>query len=194
MPGSAPQLAGRSGRRAHRRRHAPPAGHPLRRRSFRHSDLLARLRGYTHRLPALRDRREDLGVVLADVLGRVAGPRASRLTLTPEAARALLGYAWPLNIRELHQAMGSAVALSTDDILDAKHLPAPRAPRLDPREPAPADSVRPLLRTTRSAIGSSRSSASTRGTSAPSPARWGKSAGAEFTAGMRRLSRIDVRT
>jgi hypothetical protein len=88
------------------------------------SDLLARLRGYTHRLPPLCDRVADLGVILSDVLAQVAGERASRLTMTPDAARALLRYAWPLNIRELHQAMGSAVALAAEDVIDLPHLPA----------------------------------------------------------------------
>ncbi len=111
------------------------------------SDLLARLRGYTHRLPALRDRREDLGIILADILAHVAGDRAARLTLTPEAARALLGYSWPLNIRELHQAMASAVALVTDDIIDAKHLPPelfapPPAAVTEPSTPSQDDALR----------------------------------------------------
>ncbi len=115
--------------------------------SFR-SDLLARLRGYTHRLPALRDRREDLGGILADVLVRVAGERAGKLTLTPEASRALLAYAWPLNIRELHQAMASAVALAVEDVIDAKHLPPElfvvrsSAPPAAPEAKAPDDALR----------------------------------------------------
>ena len=88
------------------------------------TDLLARLKGYTHRLPALGERMADLGVIVADVLAAVAGDRASRLAFSAEAARALVGYGWPLNIRELHQAMASAVALATTDVIDLAHLPA----------------------------------------------------------------------
>jgi DNA-binding NtrC family response regulator len=111
------------------------------------SDLLARLRGYTHRLPALRDRREDLGIILADILASVAGERAARLTLTPEAARALLAYAWPLNIRELQQAMASAVALAIEDVIDAKHLPPELfAPQSSAVAEAPASSQDDALR------------------------------------------------
>jgi transcriptional regulator with PAS, ATPase and Fis domain len=111
------------------------------------SDLLARLRGYTHRLPALRDRREDLGIILADILASVAGERAARLTLTPEAARALLAYAWPLNIRELQQAMASAVALAIEDVIDAKHLPPELfAPQSSAVAEAPASSKDDALR------------------------------------------------
>jgi len=87
------------------------------------SDLLARLKGYSHRLPPLRDRMPDFGVVLADVLAQVAPERGPRLTFAPEAARAMLAYRWPLNIRELHQAMASAVALATEDVIEARHLP-----------------------------------------------------------------------
>jgi DNA-binding NtrC family response regulator len=114
------------------------------------SDLLARLKGYTHRLPALKDRMPDFGVVLADVLAHVAGDRATRLTFTTEAARALLAYAWPLNIRELHQAMASAVALAVDDAIEARHLPAelfaPPASAEPTAEPtAPDDALRDRL-------------------------------------------------
>jgi DNA-binding NtrC family response regulator len=87
------------------------------------SDLLARLKGYAHKLPTLRERMVDVGVVLADVLASVGGERAERLTMTPDAARALLAYTWPLNIRELQQAMASAVALATEDVIEARHLP-----------------------------------------------------------------------
>jgi DNA-binding NtrC family response regulator len=114
------------------------------------SDLLARLRGYTHRLPSLQERVADLGVILSDVLVQVAGERASRLTLTPDAARALLRYGWPLNIRELHQAMGSAVALAVEDVIDARHLPSeltapPPPPASESMAPTREDQLRDQL-------------------------------------------------
>ncbi|HEX3344594.1 MAG TPA: sigma 54-interacting transcriptional regulator [Polyangiaceae bacterium] len=106
------------------------------------TDLLARLKGYSHRLPALGERMADFGVVLADVLAHAAGERATRLSFTPEAARALLAYPWPLNIRELHQAMASAVALAAGDVIEPAHLPAelfaPPAPPSTPTPSAPA--------------------------------------------------------
>jgi transcriptional regulator with AAA-type ATPase domain len=111
------------------------------------SDLLARLRGYTHVLPPLRHRMADLGGILADVLVQVGGERSSRLTFTPEASRALLCYSWPLNIRELRQAMGSAVALAIDDVIDLKHLPAElSAPPSPATSEAPAPSPDDMLR------------------------------------------------
>ena len=86
-------------------------------------DLLARLKGYVHRIPPLRDRMADFGVILADVLSRVAADRAPRLTLSPEAARVMLSHRWPLNVRELQQAMSSAVALATGEVIELAHLP-----------------------------------------------------------------------
>jgi DNA-binding NtrC family response regulator len=107
------------------------------------TDLLARLKGYSHRLPPLRERMVDFGVILSDVLTHVAPDRAARLTFAPEAARALLGYPWPLNIRELHQAMASAVALATADVIDLSHLPeelmAPPPPSAPIAAPPSAD-------------------------------------------------------
>ncbi|HEY1695786.1 MAG TPA: sigma 54-interacting transcriptional regulator [Polyangiaceae bacterium] len=107
------------------------------------SDLLARLKGYSHRLPALRERMPDFGVILSDVLAHVAGDRASRLSLAPEAARALLAYGWPLNIREVHQAMASAMALAPGDVIEAQHLPAELFAPPSSAETAPAGAPPP---------------------------------------------------
>jgi DNA-binding NtrC family response regulator len=107
------------------------------------SDLLARLKGYSHRLPALGERMADFGVVLADVLSHVAGERAARLTFAPEAARALLAYRWPLNIRELYQAMASAVALASADVIEPQHLPAELFAPPPPASTPPASAASP---------------------------------------------------
>jgi transcriptional regulator of acetoin/glycerol metabolism len=70
--------------------------------------------------------------------------------LTPEASRALLGYSWPLNIRELHQAMASAVALASDDVIDLQHLPPeltlpPSSPASESSGPVIDDALRDRL-------------------------------------------------
>ena len=48
---------------------------------------------------------------------------ASNTEFTAEAARALLRYPWPLNIRELEKTLSSAVALSVGGVIDVEHLP-----------------------------------------------------------------------
>ena len=57
-------------------------------------DLKARLAGSEVALPALRDRLEDLGTLIAAILPRVA-PEPERIALDRFAARALFRYAWP---------------------------------------------------------------------------------------------------
>jgi DNA-binding NtrC family response regulator len=94
----------------------------LQRGSFR-SDLFARLQGFTLRLWPLAKRREDIGLLVADHLPRIAPARADDITFTAEAARALVAYAWPLNVRELVQVLTHAVALAQDGVIEAKHLP-----------------------------------------------------------------------
>jgi transcriptional regulator of acetoin/glycerol metabolism len=88
---------------------------------FRH-DLLARLEGVTLKLPALRDRSEDIPLLLVTLLRKLA-PERPDVKLTPAAAQAILGHHWPLNIRELEQALAGALALSGSGPLDIAHLP-----------------------------------------------------------------------
>jgi DNA-binding NtrC family response regulator len=84
-------------------------------------DLYARLSGFEVTLPPLRDRREDFGSLIAAILPRVA-PQPQRITLHRTAARLMLRYGWPLNIRELEQALRAAVALAEDGEIRAEHL------------------------------------------------------------------------
>lgn len=88
------------------------------------SDLYARLVGLRVVLPPLRERREDLGLLVADVLRAVAPARAESLSLSAPAGRAFALYDWPLNIRELHQTLALSVALATSDVVELSHLPA----------------------------------------------------------------------
>ncbi len=78
-------------------------------------DLYARLSGYELRLPALRDRREDLGLLVATFIRRHDRGGAPR-RLSRDAARALFAYDWPLNIRELEQCISAALAIADEEI------------------------------------------------------------------------------
>jgi DNA-binding NtrC family response regulator len=82
-------------------------------------DLYARLAGHVVSLPALRDRREDIGLLIEDIR---ANHRPIRFA--PAALRVLLRYDWPLNIRELEQAISTAIALAPGDVVKPEHLPA----------------------------------------------------------------------
>ena len=86
-------------------------------------DLLYRLNAMQVRLPALRERVEDIvplarHFVLRDCrrLGR------ETMFLTPSAERALRAYPWPGNIRELEHAIERAVLLAERDDIDTADL------------------------------------------------------------------------
>jgi transcriptional regulator of acetoin/glycerol metabolism len=109
------------------------------------ADLLARVSGFTLALPPLRDRPEDLGLLLQALLPRAGASAAVRLGC--EAARALMLHHWPFNVRELERALGAALALAETGPVALEHLPAelrrPDAPGspLGPALPKPGPSV-----------------------------------------------------
>jgi hypothetical protein len=86
-----------------------------------HPDLRARLRGFSIALPALRRRREDLGLLVASLLDTHAKGRT--ITFSGEAVNALYVHDWPLNIRELERSLLAALAVATERI-ELEHLPA----------------------------------------------------------------------
>ncbi len=86
-------------------------------------DLLARLEGYAAELTPVRERRCDLGVLIAALLERMAPDRAKQLSFHPQAARAIIAHDWPRNVRELELALASAVALTKDGVITVGHLP-----------------------------------------------------------------------
>jgi transcriptional regulator with AAA-type ATPase domain len=91
-------------------------------KAFR-ADLFARLSGFVLRLPPLRERREDLGLLIAALTRKVAGDRSGEVRFTPDGARALLCHAWPMNVRELEQAIASALPIARGGAIDVMHLP-----------------------------------------------------------------------
>jgi transcriptional regulator with PAS, ATPase and Fis domain len=86
-------------------------------------DLFYRLQGVTLRLPPLRERVDDLPVLVTSLLERAA-QRLSRApaTVTPEALRCLWTYQWPGNVRELQHVLEAAMVLS-DGVITPEHLP-----------------------------------------------------------------------
>jgi NtrC-family two-component system response regulator AlgB len=86
-------------------------------------DLLYRLNVITLRLPALRDRADDV-VELAkrSLLGFAASYRRPARDFTAAAASAIRTYAWPGNIRELRNVIERAVILCPNPEVDVTHL------------------------------------------------------------------------
>jgi transcriptional regulator with PAS, ATPase and Fis domain len=88
--------------------------------SFRH-DLFARLAGFRVTVPTLSERRTDLGILIGALHARMFPPDHPGFDI--DAARLLLRYPWPLNVRELEQALATAQVLAGTEAIRAEHLP-----------------------------------------------------------------------
>jgi transcriptional regulator with GAF, ATPase, and Fis domain len=106
------------------------------------ADLLARLNGWTLTVPPLRERREDVGLVAQALLARPGAAPAGPVRFSWEVARALLRYDWPLNVRELEQALRTAVVLS-GGALALDHLPEAVRRAARPGSVTPASTAAP---------------------------------------------------
>ena len=88
------------------------------------SDLLARLSGLTLELPSVRERREDLGLLVRALVRRKHARSMDEVAFTCEAARALFLHGWPRNVRELEKALEAALVLAGRERIGPHHLPA----------------------------------------------------------------------
>ena len=84
-------------------------------------DLYFRLNVVTVHLPALRDRRSDVPVLVHHFLDRYA--KGSQIHVTPTAMKSLLQYDWPGNVRELENCIARAVTLGNGLTIDVADLP-----------------------------------------------------------------------
>jgi DNA-binding NtrC family response regulator len=87
------------------------------------SDLYYRISTIPLRVPALRERAEDIPVLARQLVAGLANDLGRRgLRLSPEAERALTSYPWPGNVRELRNVLERAALLCGRDLLDASDL------------------------------------------------------------------------
>jgi DNA-binding NtrC family response regulator len=87
------------------------------------TDLYARLAGYVHELIPLRERREDLGILVAALLSSLAPERAGSLRLAPELGRALYRHPWPMNVRQLRHTLAAALVFAASGTIELAHVP-----------------------------------------------------------------------
>lgn len=87
-------------------------------------DLLYRLNVVQLRMPALRDRRDDIPTLARHFLARFSSSFDKRvLHFSPGAQLGLTEYAWPGNVRELENTVQRAVALADNSTVEIEHLP-----------------------------------------------------------------------
>ncbi|MBE7502848.1 MAG: sigma 54-interacting transcriptional regulator [Verrucomicrobiales bacterium] len=109
------------------------------------SDLLYRIRVGRVRLPPLRDRREDIPLLVAHFLAQCRAATGKPLEdISHEAVTFLLDHPWPGNVRELKSAIEFASIRGVGSVLQASDLPpeildAEPRPLAAPGEPAPKD-------------------------------------------------------
>ncbi len=87
-------------------------------------DLYYRLNGFTIKLPPLRDRGDDLLLLIEALLQRYSAELGKSLQrVSPDAMRILLEYSWPGNIRELQGVLRKSLLNLTGPILVPDFLP-----------------------------------------------------------------------
>ena len=95
----------------------------MKRGGFR-SDLFYRLNVFALHLPPLRQRREDIPLLIDAFLSRGADAINGPKRLSDDALSAMMAYEWPGNVRELENALERATVLSKGEIIDLGALPA----------------------------------------------------------------------
>jgi len=101
-------------------------GRMVREGTFR-EDLYYRLNVIQVRLPPLRERREDIPLLVQhflERLGREQVPPRLDVAMSQEAMRLLMGYSWPGNVRQLENVVERALAMSPGHTqIDPQALP-----------------------------------------------------------------------
>jgi len=86
-------------------------------------DLFYRLSVSSLYMPALRERRNDIPLLVDALLAKIATKMQCAMpTLTEDAMQKLLAYDWPGNVRELENVLTRAIALATDKVFTAEEL------------------------------------------------------------------------
>jgi DNA-binding NtrC family response regulator len=112
----------------------------IRKTRFR-EDLFFRLNVFNIHLPPLRERREDVPLLVQHFLEKFAGETAKHVHGVASTAMELLqSYSWPGNIRELRNTVERAMILVEGDLVTEEHLP----PDMRPSRPETATLRVPL--------------------------------------------------
>jgi two-component system response regulator HydG len=109
--------------------------------SFR-EDLYHRLKVVTIRLPTLRERSQDIPILIDHFMRQFARQHGKQVRgMSPAARRKILSYEWPGNVRQLRNVVESMVVVDYDGLLDVDDLPEELA---EPEEPAAEPSTTSL--------------------------------------------------
>jgi DNA-binding NtrC family response regulator len=90
--------------------------------SFRR-DLYFRLNVLSLRIPALRERRQDIPLLIGHFLDRLTRTSGQEKSLSDDAVKAMLAYDWPGNVRELENCLERAYAFTSGPTIQTADLP-----------------------------------------------------------------------
>jgi DNA-binding NtrC family response regulator len=123
-------------------------------------DLYFRLNVVQIKLPALRERKSDIPLLVTAFLEKFSDPQLPAWSISEDAMRRLIAYDWPGNVRELENAIERGVALGNGPIVDVADLPSnlqypatERVPESDELLPLEELERRAILRTLRQTSG-----------------------------------------
>jgi two-component system response regulator HydG len=86
-------------------------------------DLYHRLKVVSIKLPALRERRDDIPLLIEHFLKEFNTSHGKTITaVTPAVRKVLMAYSWPGNVRELRNTIESMVVIDADGVLDLDDL------------------------------------------------------------------------
>ncbi len=86
-------------------------------------DLFYRLNVFPIDMPPLRERAEDIPVLVTDLIRRIENEKRGSVRLTPAAVTALTHYTWPGNVRELANLIERLAILYPYGVVDVMDLP-----------------------------------------------------------------------
>jgi DNA-binding NtrC family response regulator len=87
-------------------------------------DLFFRLHVFTIQLPPLKERREDIPLLVHHFIEKFNGETGKRVQgVAPSALAVLQSYPWPGNIRELRNTVERAMILVDGEVISEDHLP-----------------------------------------------------------------------
>jgi DNA-binding NtrC family response regulator len=116
-------------------------------------DLFYRLNVFQVRLPALRERREDIPLLARAFIEDFNRQDNRQMRgVAPDTEKALERYGWPGNVRELRNVIQRAVVLGGSGLIEIDHLPDNVLRATEPARPAGASSIVPIREMEREAI------------------------------------------
>ena len=85
-------------------------------------DIYFRLSVVNIRVPALRERKSDIPLLVQHFLDRLGGERGTTKTVSTNAMKRLMNYNWPGNVRELENCMERSVTLGAGPLIEVEDL------------------------------------------------------------------------